>query len=1350
MKYLKLLFYCLFYYLSPAFLFCEVWGNPNMTVKSVRLTDSPLSFNSVYRIYQDREGFVWFGSKNGICRYDAYQNITFRSDLNTPGLLTNNEINCFQETNNGYLIIGTEKGLNLLNKSDCRIMPFTVDRLDQKAIRCMCSTNSGDVWIGTDSLFYRFSSDLSSYTAYQSPTPYTHPSNFMEDKEGRLWITCWTAGLFLFDKDKGSFISYPPIGKHNNPFKLFQDNTGQLWLCSWEDGIFLFNPDGKKEEEMYIPLPFTKEDGNTENTFFSIVQDDINHYIWVMSMAGLHAFRYDTDGKLVKVDVSGLFTPYNKIFSEVIKDRSGNLWIATYGEGALTLHFNQLVVENLEIPAMKEKTGITTHISAIYEDKEGLLWIQQDRHGLAFYDSASEEVRFYTDYASLRNLGSLKRVSCITDFRSVPDEIWVGAENTPRIYCLKKKGNEVVLSRQIDLTAMGGKPCVPSFFYEDNKNNIWIATDEKLLIKPHNTDSIAVFPFSFTQITGITEDTRGNLWVGCKHSGVFCLSFGFCPKEQPQVTHYSPEQGNFPSNNIEAIHADFNGKVWISTKEGHFLAFDIVAKELEDLSRNLGVGEENMLSIISDDYGYVWVATNARIIRYNPSDKSLWFYSEAENVLVDYFVARSFFKSKSGKLYFGGNRGISLFTPSHSFPEKIRNPKALITNVKINNRSVFRQKDNNKFNLLTQKLQLDPGDTNIEIYFSTLDYSYPSKIRYAYKMEGIDKEWVYPENNRRFAIYSQLSKGYHSFLLRATDENNLWSDHVSQLHIYKRPAFGESNLAYLLYFLLFLTVSWFSFRIIRNRLRLRQELQIAQMEKNNVEELTQTKLRYFTNISHDFLTPLTLISCLVDNMENTQDESQSIHLATIRSNVNRLKRLLQQILDFRKMESDNMSLLLSFGDIALFIKDSCYMHFLPLMDKKEMNFSFKASPLQIFACFDADKVDKIVFNLLSNAFKYTPEKGNVEICLECRKEGEHSFLYIEVKDSGVGIAPEGILHIFTRFYNNKTSRASETNGIGLSLTKELVELHHGTIRVESRLGEGSSFIVVLPVDEASYSEPALERLPLPAAKVKDDEASVSLVGESISILVVEDNEELLHIMAQILPANYKVCTASNGLEALEILAENKIDIIISDVMMPGMDGLEFCRILKKDLITSHIPVILLTARSSTSDRIDCYNAGADAYISKPFELNVLAARINNFISNKKRKQQQFQSDVEINIATLEYPSLDEEFLTKAVQVIEDNLSEFDFDVNAFAEALNLSKSSLYRKIKTMTGMSPVEFIKNIKLKRACRMLRNTSLSIADVAFAVGFSDPKYFATCFKSEFGLTPRNYQKSPHNQRL
>lgn len=882
-----------------------------------------------------------------------------------------------------------------------------------------------------------------------------------------------------------------------------------------------------------------------------------------------------------------------------------------------------------------------------------------------------------------------------------------------------------------------------------------MGTTKGILVKPAKEKILQDTKFPFVDIIGIREGKDGSLWISTRKQGVYNAKISSdLTLEEKNLRNLKTHAEGVISDNIGAICVDDNGLVWMGSQDGDVFTYDPQTNKVENLSDMFDMLEEGIFNIITDQLGHIWISTNKRVIEYDPKNGGIMDYSTMTDVMVNSFMPNSYYKTRSGKILYGGNKGISVFTPYDHLSDNPRRIRTMVSDVKIDGVSSLLEKNNQRFNLRSQIISLNAGDKNIEIDFSSLNYAFPDKIKYAYKMDGVDDDWVYVRGDRQFAFYNQLPKGKRTFYLKTTDVNGLWSNYIAEVQVFKQPAFYETLWAYLFYIVFTLLCLYLFYHRMKRRIQLRHELRIAQIDKEKSEELVQTKLRYFTNISHDLLTPLTIITCLIDDAEMTNG-SRISQLTMIRSNVNKLRRLLQQILDFRKVESGNMKLSVSKSDVISFIDDVCKIHFTPLMRKKNQTFTFLTEDRHLMAYFDRDKLDKIVSNLLSNAYKYTANGGNIKLIVDSYWESENHHLRIQVVDTGEGIAPADLENVFKRFYTINKGDESESNGIGLSLTKDLVELHHGTINVESELGKGSTFTVDLPINKDSYQEDELISEHISANGINTDlilekEALAdSQVGEDtqiadVHLLLVEDNEELLFLMEKILSKHYHVLIAKDGLEALNVIKDNEIDIIISDVMMPEMDGLEFCRALKSNLETSHIPIILLTAKNTVEDRIECYNAGADGYISKPFELKILEARINNFIMHKKNKQEEFRSNVEVNIDSLEPSSIDKEFLDKVISVINSNMSEGDFDVVQLADALAVSKSSLYRKMKLATGLSPIEFIRNIRLKHGSQLLKDKSISVAEVAYECGFSNPKYFATCFKEEFGVTPKEYQKS------
>lgn len=1323
--------------------FCYQIQSNNISIIPIpQLAELPS--NTVPRVFQDSDGFIWFGTMDGLCRYDAYQIAVFRSNIDNPNLLTNNEITCVAEDKNGKLWIGTRSGINILDRENFQITRLKDKDFESREIKSLLACSGGKLWIGTND--HLFCMDVDNYSKQSiAEIPIGGINCIYEDTQGNIWICIWNNGLHRINKE-GEVTSYPPIGlNYNNPFRIFQDSKNQFWICTWGSGVYRFYPNAAPES-MYINQPVYTKDGETENTFFSIIQDHDSGYIWLMSYSGIYALEYSGNDFIRQVDVSYLFKNSNKIFSDFIKDRDGNLWVGSFSEGAFSINFDKPEINNLNLNELKTRMDVTPNVTAIYEDKSGIIWFNQNRLGLCLFNQENNNIKSFRDYKNLKDKG-LGNIFCI---REIDNKMWLGFKESPIISIVTKNGEDIIENKRIDLNNIINTYGGVTNIFQDKRNNIWIATLGHLFVKPYSSENIQLFSKEFINTVSVTEDPNGNLWFASTSNGIRKITFDFTTDlYSVSIKEYSKEFSNLPSNNIRAISSDRNGDIWIGTQEGNIFKYNQESQLFDDFSFSSGLSGEAIQNIIIDDYNNIWISTNKRIVEFNPESNASRDYSVADGLIVNSLLANScYYNPKTNTLFYGGNKGISAFTPKSQLTGSQKALKVKISDIKIQNQSII-QSGNGKFKAISQALVLQPNDKNIEIDFSTLDYTFPNKIMYAYKMEGIDDDWVYTKRN--FATYNQLKKGETLFQIKATDENSVWGDEITTLHIYKHPAFYETWWAYTIYTLLLILAAYMALRTVRNRIRLRNELKIAQIEKEKSEELIQTKLRYFTNISHDFLTPLTIVSCLIDDIE-TIVKKKIPQFDMMRSNVTRLRRLLQQVLDFRRVENGKMKLKISENNISKYIKSICENHFSPLIEKKNISFSYQSVPDDIIALFDIDKVDKIVFNILSNALKYTNEGGRISVKVTQKEIDKQKNVFISISDTGVGIHPNDLKDIFTRFYSNRTVVGTDTNGIGLSLTKELVELHHGTISVESELNKGTTFTILIPIDKNAYTDEEISSVPFYVADensydaVEEDLIEINeeeINKEEINLLLVEDNEDLLFTIKNILQRRYHVFTATDGQIALNILKDNDIDIIVSDVMMPNMDGLELCKNVKTNIETSHIPILLLTAKNSVEDRIECYDAGADGYISKPFNVKVLEARISNFLQYKKNKKKEFQESLEINITALDYPSIDEIFLSNAVKVIEDYLSDHEFGIDTFSQEMKISKSSLYRKIKTMTGLPPNEFIRNIRLKHACLLLKDKSRSISDAAYTVGFTDPRYFSTCFKNEFNMTPTEYQK-------
>lgn len=586
--------------------------------------------------------------------------------------------------------------------------------------------------------------------------------------------------------------------------------------------------------------------------------------------------------------------------------------------------------------------------------------------------------------------------------------------------------------------------------------------------------------------------------------------------------------------------------------------------------------------------------------------------------------------------------------------------------------------------------------------------------------------------------------------MKATNENGEWSGYVRELTVVVLPPFWATWWAYLLYVIIVSVIGVSIYRTAKNRILLRNALRLREIEKAKAEELNHAKLQFFTNITHELLTPLTIISATVDELK-TQAPSHNDLYTVMNSNIQRLIRLLQQILEFRKAETGNLKLRVSPGDIAAFVKNAAES-FQPLVKKRKIHFSFLCDPESMIGYFDMDKLDKILYNLLSNAAKYNKEDGFIQVSLSY-DETDKDFILLKIKDNGKGISKEKQKNLFKRFYEGDYRKFNTIGtGIGLSLTKDLVELHGGTISVESEVDHGTEFMVRIPIERSYYDEEQIDdeaiSLMQNPVNYEDTQEDADVETQEVTIkantiLLVEDNGELLHLMTKLLSREYNVFTAQNGKEGIAVLEKEDVDLIVSDVMMPEMDGIEFCKYVKGHLEMSHIPMILLTAKNKEEDRAEAYEIGADAFISKPFNLTVLHARIRNLLKYKERMARDFKNQIVFEVKDLNYTSLDEDFIQRAIHCVNNHLEDPNFDQAQFADEMRTSKSTLYKKLKSLAGLNTSSFIRNVRLKAACRIMeeKGTNVRVSELAYAVGFNDPKYFSSCFKKEFDMLPSEY---------
>lgn len=1311
---------------------------------------------TINQTYQDKEGYIWFASTQGLSRYDAYNILNFKLKTAEGKTATNQNITTLVEYQD-YLILGTDKGLYTLEKKSYTIKPLKNTIQSTTRITTLLIDKKNRLWVGSDNGIVVYNKDLLVVHDYQedrkqiNKIPTGTVNTIFEDKKGNIWVSIWEQGLFRLNTQSNQFIAYPKLGTRNNPFKLFEDNNKQLWICTWGDGVYLFNPDNPKNLYQEIEIKNKRRNIGKEDLFYNMVQDRHRNYIWILSFSGISTFQY-VNGVLEEVDMSPYFNHTTNIFNDIYQDKLGTLWLSIGGKGISTISFDKPFIQNYTFKEIKSTYSIAPNVNMLYRDGRGTFWFNLERFGFGSLNPQDGLLNTYSN-ANLRELISIRAATCAID---VQNDLWVGSAYESTINVFEKQHNNIILKNKIDLKREVNHSGIPLFFFQDSQSGTWIATNQGVLYRDPKNKKIKLINSIKDQAVSIAEDKKSNIWVATKESGIYYIN-----KKDPELIlqHIGINTAILKSNQIETLDIDKNDNLWIGTKDNRLLYYQTDLKKIEELANSSLFGKNQILDIVCIN-NTVWLSSTRNIFKINAVNKNILEFASTDSLQVNMFSKRAFtLDKKSNSVYFGGYNGMVKLDENSNIPNY--KAKVQITDIKINNASIILESNQQKLNSDLKTLTLEPEDQNIEFSFSSLAYTQDNKLRYAYKLEGIDQDWVNASRDRIFAAYNNLGKGAYRFLVKSTDLNNKWNSSITEINIYKKAAFYESSLAYFIYICLLLGVFYYFINFTLHRLKLRSDLKIAQIEKENAHELAQSKLSYFTSISHDLLTPLTIISCLVDDVQMTTKHHFS-QFEKMRLNLDRLKRLLQQILDFRRIEKNLMELKVSQEHLPTFINQLSHVFFSPLALRKNIQFEIHHGECISDIYYDADKMDKILFNLLSNAFKYTPKDGKISLSYYVKQDNKQKLLYLYVRDNGKGITEDELEKIFKPFYTNKSFINQESNGIGLSVTKELVDIHFGEINVESIPDKGTCFQIILPVDKEFYIKNGIQIWNESFSKKDEiiyetDKFPTSIIentyedSKHLNILLVEDNDDLQQTMSSILSKKYHVHIASDGKQALELLKKDEIDIIVSDIMMPEMDGLSLCRAVKQNMEINHIPILLLTAKNSMEDRIECYQAGADGYISKPFDIRVLEAKIKSFIINKRAKQINFNNNTQINIATLNYTPVDEQFLQRIIKVVEENLSDDQFDIIKLGEILALSKSTLYRKTKVLLNLSPSEFVKNIRLKHACQMMeKDKSITVSEVAFATGFSDPRYFATCFKASFGITPTEFQKNTTVQHV
>ena len=1338
-----------------------------------------LSNNQISTIHKDRFGFIWFGTVSGLNRYDGH---SFKTYKNIPGDTTTIPFNNVQrifEDHRGFLwVFSQDNQLTIFNpykdvfSSDYDLLTRE-DHIPSDYISSLVVDRDSNLWVATNQYgVFRVDAQTSEIERFHELKGNKTDIGsdlvtdiFVESDSSVLIINAY-GGVERLDTETGDVVySYQPrsLAGFSEPdyFSIFSDQSGDLWIYSEESdlGLFYLNVSSGRE------LHFSVDDPRyslSSNIVTGILQDEKGH-IWVGTDHGGLQIVEKSDFSVIHVrttEGASNSLSQNSITS-LMRDNSGTIWIGTYKEGVNYYHPDLFQFRLFSHNPFVEGGLPANDIDCFAEDNQGNLFIGTNGNGLIYYDRNNGKYKVFRARPS--NPDSLSHdvvVSLLYDSRN---RLWVGTYYGG-LNCYENGKFKRYYHDPDDPGSIADNRIWK--IIEDAEGRIWIGTlgggldlfDEASGRFLHYRDG-DLNSVNSNFILAMEEDRDGDLWIGTSY-GVNRLD-----KNSGRFSHIAANPGkqNALSHHIVlSIIEDKRGLMWFGTRNGLNM-YNPQTKEFRLFLERDGLPDNNILNLLEDGQGNIWMSTLNGLSRLEivPSDEGFdYLFSNFD--LLDGLQGREFnehasFKTSRGELIFGGPDGFNLFEPSN-VQKSTYIPQIRITGLRLFNKPVgVGEKVGRRVILrrplfLSDTLELKHDQNVFSLDFSGMGYFHPEKIKYQYILEGFNEEWVTADAQNPLATYTNLNYGTYRFRVRGRIGDDGPYGEEAALTVVIKPPFYATKYAYGAYILLFAGLVVFFGYIIRRRERIKYQRQSELVEHKRIHEMDEMKIRFFTNISHEFRTPLTLIITPLEKlMQEVNDKGIREQLKLVTRNARRLLGLVNQLLDFRKMEVQGIVLSRTRSDIVAFVKEVA-ISFSDLFDTKSIRFSISSNVDALTMSFDPDKMEKIVFNLLSNAFKFSHEHGEVRLNIEYAETSEKKtgkVIRIAISDKGIGISPEKQEKIFDRFFQIRNDdNQIPGSGIGLAITREFVRLHEGEIFLDSHPGQGSTFIVELPVsqdeDTGVASGKKAEVYSVHEGEKAIEETQEAGNSDKPLLLIIEDNEDLRFYLKENLRRNYRIVEAADGDSGIEKARTVFPDVIISDIMMPGTDGVELCRILKSESKTSHIPVILLTAKVSSEQEAEGLGAGADDYITKPFNYEVLELKIGKQIEIRRKFRAKLEKQhFEIEPGEIGITSLDEKFINKATRFVEKNIANTDLSVEIFSREMGVSRGHLYNKIVSLTGKTPTEFIRIMRLKRGAQLLGKSQLNVGEVAFKVGFNDPKYFSRYFKDEFGVSPSEYVK-------
>lgn len=1320
----------------------SVSANPNHSFKHFNINNG-LSQNTVHCILQDTKGFMWFGTKDGLNRFDGTAFKIFK--FSSHGDLRDNVFHHIIEDKNGNIWVATEGGIYIYDHRKEKFERFAPEKNEivDGWVSDMIQDPDGDIWISIEEkgvFSYNIESDSLAFFPVLSLPDGMRMISLCAGKNKDIWVFPYGLPMLRIDKKSGQISEFQ---LNDDPYFLNQlgevrnilaDDNDRLIIPTSNRGLVSINTKNKTHHVLL------DSDASGNPIFVRTVKRIDNQTLWVGAETGVYILN-TLDGTVVNLRHDHLMPTSlsdNAIYS-IHKDREGGIWVGSYFGG---VDYYSELLNKFElfypIPNLNNMKGC--RVRELCPTKEGKLWIGTEDNGLHLYDPSSNA------FQPLPN----KLQSLYTNIHALCEDgnyLWISTFSEGLNRFNLTNGELVVYTNSSDTSSISQNSAFA--ICKDRRGVLWIGTLAGLNVYDYSKDNFTrISEMKGIAIQDITEDSHGRIWISTFSNGLY--RFNYQTNEWKIFLNDPDDPKSLPYNKVASVHEDGSGQLWIATLGGGFCLFDSKTDTFTTLNNLDGLPNNVVYQIVDDDAKNLWMSTNSGLACYNPQTGKFRNYTVENGLKTNQFNYKSSYKAPDGTIYFGSIDGFVRFNPS-KFSEPEFAPSIVLTELFINNEQIVPAENGSPITqsiLYTDRLDLPYDRNSLSLRYAVLNYSSSYTDRVFYRMEGVDQKWIQAADQQTI-VYSNLNPGHYELLLALAGNDNEPFKIERRLLIHIRPPFWLNGWAYTLYFLLLSSIIYLLARFIILRNRQREQERMRDFEQQKERELYRSKIDFFTQVAHEIRTPISLIKAPLDHVIMTEQVSENVkdNLQIMSRNTDRLLNLTNQLLDFRKTESEKYSLNLRNINVSELIRET-FLRFIPLAKQRKLAFELDLPEMDLFVNVDKEAFIKIVSNLLNNAVKYCESCVKVKAFIAADDGGQNLLFHLITENDGEKIPEKHKEEIFKPFVqlDREKERKIVGTGIGLALSKSLAELHKGELILET--GEESEWIrfhLTLPAGDMEDAMPELMKM---VEKDGDKEKGAGKRKEKgkktnvATLLLVDDDLELLHFEEKFLSPHYNVLTAENGIQALEILREESVNLIVSDIMMPEMDGMELTARVKSDIEFSHIPVILLTAKVNVEAKVQGYETGADGYIDKPFSLEVLMARIANLLGNREKLRETFLENPFIGAASIVHNKSDEEFVKKLYAIVHEKLDNSEFIVEDIAEQFNMSRASFYRKIKGVLDLTPNEYIRVERLKKAAQLLREKNYKVNEICYMVGFSSPSYFSKCFQQQFGALPKDFK--------